>query len=60
MRLAEGDMVARDKGVNLSSYYTTDFLGTSRPQGAAWDIGAFEYKASNMSAPANFRKLGTQ
>lgn len=34
--------VAIDNGANLSAYFTTDYLGTSRPQGAAWDIGAFE------------------
>ena len=29
-------------GVPLSSYFTTDIAGTSRPQGTAWDIGAYE------------------
>lgn len=33
---------AIDAGVTLS-YVTNDFLGTSRPQGAAYDIGAFEF-----------------
>jgi hypothetical protein len=41
--LASGDTVARDAGTSLSSYFTTDFLGVTRPQGAAWDIGAYEY-----------------
>ena len=33
---------AIDKGVSLSSYFTTDKSGTSRPKGSAWDIGAYE------------------
>lgn len=37
------DTVARDHGVSLSAYFTTDKLGTTRPQGSAWDIGALEY-----------------
>jgi hypothetical protein len=37
------DTVARDKGTDLSSYFTTDKAGTTRPQGPAWDIGAYEY-----------------
>jgi hypothetical protein len=32
-----------DIGLDLSSYFTTDILGTLRPQGLAWDIGAYEY-----------------
>ena len=30
--------------------YATDILGVSRPQGAAWDIGAYEYKAQGGGA----------
>jgi hypothetical protein len=33
---------AIDAGVTLP-YVTNDFLGTTRPQGAAYDIGAFEF-----------------
>ena len=33
---------AIDAGVALSSYFTTDKRGTPRPQGSAWDIGAYE------------------
>jgi len=34
---------AKDIGVSLLSYFTTDILGIIRPQGSAWDIGCFEY-----------------
>lgn len=34
---------AIDHGVNLGSPYNTDYAGISRPQGAGWDIGAYEY-----------------
>jgi hypothetical protein len=36
---------ARDKGIDLSSVFTSDIVGTTRPQGLAWDIGAYEYYA---------------
>lgn len=34
---------ARDTGTPLASSFTTDLEGTPRPQGPAWDIGAYEY-----------------
>jgi hypothetical protein len=34
---------AIDVGVSLTSYFTTDKAGSARPQGAAWDIGAYEW-----------------
>ncbi|MGZ3772048.1 MAG: choice-of-anchor Q domain-containing protein [Bdellovibrio sp.] len=40
------------------SYFSTDKLGTSRPQGSAWDIGAFEYSVNNsvkLLPPTNLR-----
>ena len=40
--LSASDTVARDKGVSLASYFTTDKDGATRPAGAAWDIGAYE------------------
>jgi hypothetical protein len=41
--LTSADTAARDQGTNLSSYFSTDKDGVSRPQGSAWDIGAYEY-----------------
>jgi hypothetical protein len=44
-----------DQGTNSSaSVFTTDRLGISRPQGAAWDIGAYEFLAT-PPAPQNLR-----
>ena len=36
------------QGTNLSSYFTTDITGLTRPaSGQAWDIGAYQYCTSN-------------
>lgn len=46
---------AIDKGVTLSMV-PTDFAGKSRPQGSAYDIGAYEYGGTTntaVSAPTN-------
>ena len=32
-----------DAGASESAFFTTDILGTIRPKGLAWDIGAYEY-----------------
>ena len=37
----QASSVLINKGVTMSGF-TVDYVGTSRPQGAAWDIGAFE------------------
>lgn len=39
--LAGGPQV--DAGDDLSAYFTTDLIGTTRPQGEAFDIGAIEF-----------------
>lgn len=41
---------AIDTGANLSSFFSTDFAGRSRPQGSAWDIGAFEYPSGGAAS----------
>jgi hypothetical protein len=40
-----------DKGAMLSSSFAADFDGISRPKGAGWDIGAFEYVSGTLLAP---------
>jgi hypothetical protein len=44
-RLATADVEAIDDGTTHS--YAFDQLGTARPQGAAWDLGAFEFPESS-------------
>ncbi len=45
---------AINAGVGLNGF-ATDFAGTIRPQGSAWDIGAYEYKGGPAPAsPANY------
>jgi hypothetical protein len=39
----KGDSPCRDAGLNTSSLVTQDIVGVLRPQGAAVDVGAFEY-----------------
>ena len=39
---------AINEGTDLSAYFTTDFASTTRPQGPAWDIGAYEYVGVNI------------
>jgi hypothetical protein len=52
LHLQSGDTVAVDHGDSLTAYFTTDKDGVSRPQGSAWDIGAYEYQpASSTPAP---------
>jgi hypothetical protein len=34
-----------DKGTSLSTVFGTDLAGVTRPQGPAWDLGAYEYAA---------------
>jgi hypothetical protein len=52
------DTLARDKGMAMS-FFSTDKRGTARPQGSAWDIGAFEYSGNSSTVsllpPTNLR-----
>jgi hypothetical protein len=48
---------AVDSGIAIPTY-TDDINGIKRPQGSAWDIGAFEFKqysSENPSPPSNIR-----
>lgn len=47
--LASSDAIAKNTGIDLSSYFIIDKEGVSRPQGLAWDIGAYEYITSDPS-----------
>jgi hypothetical protein len=38
-------------GVNMSSYFTNDIAGNSRPSSGAWDIGAYEYALGSSFPP---------
>lgn len=38
-----------DGGVNLSGVFITDIAGVTRPQGAGWDVGAYEYVATGIA-----------
>jgi hypothetical protein len=42
-----------NQGVSRASIFTTDRLGTTRPQGNAWDIGAYEFIAKYPQPPGN-------
>jgi hypothetical protein len=58
LRLASSDIVARDTGFDLSSYFKTDKLGAAR--GPLWDRGAFEVAPTmRPPAPAALRVSGS-
>ncbi len=40
--LLSSDTTFKDQGTSMASYFTTDKDGVSRPQGSAWDMGAYE------------------
>jgi hypothetical protein len=42
-----------DGGLNLSPLVTNDYAGVSRPQGAGYDIGAFEFLTGTGSSTLN-------
>lgn len=49
LRLAAGDVAAKDKGVNLAADFLTDAESYARGQGAGWDIGAYEIGSGNAA-----------
>jgi hypothetical protein len=58
MRLSESDTVARNRGRNLSTYFSTDKNSITRSMGGPWAIGAYEFSNTGLGAPSNFRKIG--
>jgi hypothetical protein len=51
MHLQASDTAAKDEGLSFSTYFTIDKDGVTRPQGVAWDIGAYEYNVLNAPLP---------
>ncbi len=49
--LTASSTAAIDQGTSVASVLTTDILGTARPSGLAFDIGAYEY-VSGSAPPA--------
>ncbi|MFA6027628.1 MAG: right-handed parallel beta-helix repeat-containing protein [Patescibacteria group bacterium] len=47
---------AIDSGSDLSAYFSSDYANSPRPQGSAFDIGAYEY----TSPPTNLTAVNTQ
>jgi hypothetical protein len=45
-----------DAGASEAAYFTSDILGVSRPQGLAWDIGAYESMSSGQILAPNAPK----
>jgi hypothetical protein len=58
------DSKARDAGNTLPNIFSTDIENKLRPQGPAWDIGAYEYRAINAEKapqkPTNLKILKSQ
>ena len=52
-----GDSPLIDKGKNLSGVFLSDKDGIPRPQGPAWDIGAYEYQNSTHPDPPTNLKI---
>jgi parallel beta-helix repeat protein len=48
---------ARDAGTTLSPDVTSDYAGTARPQGSAYDMGAYEYINAVSTGPVGYWAL---
>lgn len=59
LRLATGSSLI-DAGATESTYAASDVIGTARPQGASYDVGAHEYAAADATAPTLTSPTGTQ
>jgi hypothetical protein len=57
----QSDSSAIDAGADLGASFNYDIEGTKRPQGEAWDIGAYQLSAgeggNRPSAPSNLRLI---
>lgn len=51
------DSPAIDAGIALTGF-SYDIVGTPRPQGRAWDIGAYEFADQGPASPKNLRIIG--
>ncbi len=49
LHLADTDGGAANAGVDLSAYFSVDREVITRPQGPAWDIGAYEYHGNGRA-----------
>jgi len=51
---------AKETGISLASKFNTDKAGINRPQGSAWDIGAYEYTSGQTTCtPADANSDGS-
>jgi hypothetical protein len=51
---------AVDKGLTIAGIDSADMVGTDRPQGAAWDIGAYEVLSGAPSIPKEVKILNIE
>jgi hypothetical protein len=51
LHLTGSDTVARDRGRDMSTYFSIDKDGNQRPSGA-WDIGAYQFSGSTSNPPS--------
>ena len=49
---------ATDAGTDLGASYNTDYDGIPRPQLTAWDMGAYEYHATELITVSDINSGG--
>lgn len=57
------DSQAKHSGISLGISYSGSINSLGRPQGAGWDLGAYEYVGATSSAPAaptNLRRVSSE
>jgi hypothetical protein len=50
-QLSISDVACINQGTNLAGFLQDDKIGVVRPQGASWDIGAYEYNSGTTNRP---------